>query len=1233
MNLRIGQMAWIRPYFVTLCAVAALLAAYSWMFVSVRKTESVERRYRVLSSVSASIVKRLDHLQRWTSNKQRVKDRQEYFKSSGFVFKFGGNRRPFEGLVQDPCKSCEHPEEGEVRIDLDGSVHVVDSVSEAGRSIPYRSTLEEILGALNDGDFDAVLITLPTGQVIEQQSGDGGLPELTALEPGRDGETIVLQDRRYRVFLSPVSLSAGAFVQKKAAGSGDLLLAALVRESTLLREAMQLPYGLVVALGALILLGTVALPFFRFYYLDPSEPYRRGDVMVLGLSGLVGVAAATILLLDVFAGRSIASDLDRDAETISDAVLRDLGRELDSVADDLRVFFQHDAPDLLGDRLTARCVGSTQRCISSGYIDTLLRIDAKGYAMEKWTNASALSGAYDYGARPYFRQARNGVLSRIQAPARESGEPYVFDIVRAQGTGTLTAVVALPRTTEAGEHEVVAASFRSRVLSAPVLPAGYTMLVINHRGEVFEHSGRDPLERQRSENLLAELSEPGDLEAAILTRGADRVEIRYRGSTHSAYITPLGGFPFFLLILRDQSLVNAIGLEIVGASLVLYCVLLAALCGVIAFWSYTRGRRIHDLLWPDPRRARGYTRVAWLSLGGVALWALAAGLESLTWKAVPVWPVAIAVPVLQIALLAWACRPMQTASAPAATARGHLGLSVSLAFTLGMLPAAVLYFDAFNAHMETLVRLDQLTIVRGIDETISRRTRIFDDLCPDASKAGCALRAWHPSSGVHDENHGTAVSSHAGTPATPSSTREPTIRAVYLSRALAESVEPIAPWATDSPDLAPAGTAGELAVFLRSPAAWLLSTIPAYSEQSKQFRRLLIDRGSSGRWSFSPFGSWRTLTDRASWAGPLRVKAMAPSAAGVLAPGAGRVAFLAVVALLFLALVRVVLRAVVHGLFGPPPHGDVEHRAETPAAARAVVLVAPRSAIDALMRSYPRASVSCLDLRLPREVWMQAEQAARQRVAKVFLLDGLEALLEEGDRLEALLVLLQQLLEAAPSAVVLVCEEDPLAILDAQLARADGGHPMRRAILHQLRSCMSEAETAEIADMAAALRSAHPIPGANLAGELGSIAERQYRELWKECSVPERLVLFHVARDGFIGRNSWGLTARLQRRGLLRKDPVLRIRSAGFRAFVLRAEALPTFKEWEARTGAGGAHVRGALIVAALAAGAFFLFTQRDQVTALATILPALATILSAVPRMFAAIPSNRTSGASAESS
>jgi hypothetical protein len=455
---------------------------------------------------------------------------------------------------------------------------------------------------------------------------------------------------------------------------------------------------------------------------------------------------------------------------------------------------------------------------------------------------------------------------------------------------------------------------------------------------------------------------------------------------------------------------------------------------------------------------------------------------------------------------------------------------------------------------------------------------------------------------------------------------------VYLSRALAESVEPIAGSAPDPMDR-PGRTAAQLPLLLRSPAAWLLSAIPAYSEQSKQFRRLLIDGESSGRWSFSPISpSGTTLTDRASWAGPLRVKSLAPSAVDVLASSAGRVAFLSLVALLLLALLRALSKVVVQGLFGPAPHGTLERRPESLGAARAMVLVAPRPDIDTVMRTYPRASVFCLDLRQPRELWMGAEQAARQGVSKVFLLDRLEDLLEEGSRVEDLLVLLRQLLDDAPSTVVLLCEEDPFAILDAELARAEQGHTMPRAILQQLRSRMSDAETPEIAEIAAALSS----PDASLDPSeeaLGKVAERHYRELWEECSVPERLVLFHVARDGFISRNGWGLVARLQRRGLVRKDPVLRIMNQSFRAFVLRAETLPTIKEWEEETGAGGAHVRGALTVAALAAGAFFLFTQRDQLTALATILPPLAAILSFVPRMFAAIPSNRASGGSSESS
>src|SRR5204863_210150 len=55
---------------------------------------------------------------------------------------------------------------------------------------------------------------------------------------------------------------------------------------------------------------------------------------------------------------------------------------------------------------------------------------------------------------------------------------------------------------------------------------------------------------------------------------------------------------------------------------------------------------------------------------------------------------------------------------------------------------------------------------------------------------------------------------------------------------------------------------------------------------------------------------------------------------------------------------------------------------------------------------------------------------------------------------------------------------------------------------------------------------------------------------WKECSSTEKLLLYHAARTGLIDSRQAELRVLLHK-GLLRRDPCLRLLNGSFRRFVL----------------------------------------------------------------------------------
>jgi len=72
--------------------------------------------------------------------------------------------------------------------------------------------------------------------------------------------------------------------------------------------------------------------------------------------------------------------------------------------------------------------------------------------------------------------------------------------------------------------------------------------------------------------------------------------------------------------------------------------------------------------------------------------------------------------------------------------------------------------------------------------------------------------------------------------------------------------------------------------------------------------------------------------------------------------------------------------------------------------------------------------------------------------------------------------------------------------------------------------------------------------------EIEEAAEEHYREIWDARSEDERVLLEHVARHGLASAASRRVVRKLLAKGLLRKDPELRLMSESFQRFVLEPE-------------------------------------------------------------------------------
>jgi hypothetical protein len=104
-----------------------------------------------------------------------------------------------------------------------------------------------------------------------------------------------------------------------------------------------------------------------------------------------------------------------------------------------------------------------------------------------------------------------------------------------------------------------------------------------------------------------------------------------------------------------------------------------------------------------------------------------------------------------------------------------------------------------------------------------------------------------------------------------------------------------------------------------------------------------------------------------------------------------------------------------------------------------------------------------------------------------------------------------------------------------------------------------------------------------------------YQRIWDACDADERVVLEHVARHGLASAASRRVVRRLLSRGLLRKDPELRLMNQSFARFVLEAERRNEVATLEQQAESSlWDRLRIPLAVTAVTVVSFLLATQRE---------------------------------------
>ncbi|PYT08018.1 MAG: hypothetical protein DMF60_05855 [Acidobacteria bacterium] len=235
------------------------------------------------------------------------------------------------------------------------------------------------------------------------------------------------------------------------------------------------------------------------------------------------------------------------------------------------------------------------------YFNSVIWADDSGLQRIKWTTRPETTAFVPVSGRSYFTKARDGDMWTLGHEGRDF--KYAFEPVHSKNTGENVAIVS---TRVPNSKWVASIDTRLASLMGTVLPSGHGFAVINSTGDVLFHSDEvNNLEEQ----FFEECDNDRLLRAAVLARASEYINAPYLGKGHRLFVSPMPGTPWMLVVFRDKQMARTINLELLTLSLVLYLIFaVVALLVISVVYLPRRGERIRRL-WPNEQNAGQYDRL------------------------------------------------------------------------------------------------------------------------------------------------------------------------------------------------------------------------------------------------------------------------------------------------------------------------------------------------------------------------------------------------------------------------------------------------------------------------------------------------------------------------------------------------------------------------------------------------------------------------------------------------
>lgn len=192
--------------------------------------------------------------------------------------------------------------------------------------------------------------------------------------------------------------------------NAEWIIAGLVSKRRFTKEVLSISASVIAVVLAVLILVISAWPFLRIALIGRHEALSVGDVLLLGVCILVQTSILTLVLLDVVAYQRLRTASAQQMKSFGEQLERDLQTDIDRAQAALYAFKDWSrvantwSTEVLGDQKTN--LSFVRNVITvNPYIETATWIDPTGRQHYKVTMAKG-SPLLDVSTRQYFRDAR-----------------------------------------------------------------------------------------------------------------------------------------------------------------------------------------------------------------------------------------------------------------------------------------------------------------------------------------------------------------------------------------------------------------------------------------------------------------------------------------------------------------------------------------------------------------------------------------------------------------------------------------------------------------------------------------------------------------------------------------------------------------------------------------------------------------------------------------------------------